>query len=485
MCSSYPATDPTADYILSDLLTVTEDLVEFSINVLDIVRLQIHFNDRNRRVNLGLQLKEHEQTDRLKYGFVHTQKQSCSVSTTLKYDLALHLRRILQTCKRTKANLLLLRVSRFKSGNNTLLLVASTDVRVEELSKKIKLLIRLVKQNGGEFKGKFKKKTKKKHESEMLIEEESDKQQQEEGGKQYDTSSQKAINSKENVTLAESTQNYKEQEKKKPKPSLMTKDDLNDYVELTLSFKMVVSKYREFIKQIRYASTHSISRESSIANSIILVPIASNAITELNNIINRLMHITYTLEAESNYSRQPLPDQQQQDQIELYRGRRNNNNRTVDSYTQSQMMIGEHNLKNLYEPERLSKHDQINRLTKSRAENHHVNEQNIRRSKASLNNQREGNPASISRRGSWYRNQSALRQQQLQPSLESVLLTSTIAPSFSLDHSSVPNRFTTLDEKQSVITSNFKLTQNMIANIFGNFFNSTNLNDSLQLNDKL
>jgi hypothetical protein len=55
---------------------------------------------------------------------------------------------------------MLLRVSRTRSTNTTLLLVASTNVRVDQLNKKVQLLIRLVKENGGEFQTKKKKKKK-------------------------------------------------------------------------------------------------------------------------------------------------------------------------------------------------------------------------------------------------------------------------------------------------------------------------------------
>ena len=101
--------DPTADFVLSgavrsertltilslfvDLLGATEDLVDFSTNVLDTIRLQSHFNDRNRRVNLGTQLKD---------AAVETSDKRCAVVATLKYDLSLYLNRILQACKRTK-----------------------------------------------------------------------------------------------------------------------------------------------------------------------------------------------------------------------------------------------------------------------------------------------------------------------------------------------------------------------------------------------
>ena len=121
---------------------------------MDTIRLQSHFNDRNRRVNLAAQLQE------VADGLVDTPNRSCTVTTTLKYDLSLYVDRILQACKRTKANLLLLRVSRTRAANSTLLLVASTHVRVEQLNQKVQLLNRLVKENGGEFPNKKKKKKK-------------------------------------------------------------------------------------------------------------------------------------------------------------------------------------------------------------------------------------------------------------------------------------------------------------------------------------
>ena len=63
-----------------------------------------------------------------------------------------------------------LRVSRTRSTNSTLLLVASTRVRVEQLQKKVQLLNRLVKENGGEFQTK-KQKKKKKDSSKTTLEE--------------------------------------------------------------------------------------------------------------------------------------------------------------------------------------------------------------------------------------------------------------------------------------------------------------------------
>lgn len=83
-----------------DLLTVTEDLIDFSINVFDTIRLQSHFNDRNRRISLGTQLNDasNAQTN-------DKSTKPCTVPTTLKYDLALYLDRILQACKRTKVKI--------------------------------------------------------------------------------------------------------------------------------------------------------------------------------------------------------------------------------------------------------------------------------------------------------------------------------------------------------------------------------------------
>lgn len=60
----------------------------------------------------------------------------------------------------SQTNLMLLRVSRSRSTNATLLIVASTNVRVDQLNKKVQLLNRLVKENGGEFQTKKKKKKK-------------------------------------------------------------------------------------------------------------------------------------------------------------------------------------------------------------------------------------------------------------------------------------------------------------------------------------
>ncbi len=68
-----------------------------------------------------------------------------------------------------QSNLLSLRVSRSRATNKTLLLVASTRVRVEELNNKVQLLTRLVKENGGEFQ--TKKKKKKKDSSKTKLEE--------------------------------------------------------------------------------------------------------------------------------------------------------------------------------------------------------------------------------------------------------------------------------------------------------------------------
>jgi len=68
-----------------------------------------------------------------------------------------------------KTNLISLRISRTRSNNTTLLLVASTIVRVEQLNKKVQLLTRIVKENGGEFE--IKKKKKKKDSSKIKFEE--------------------------------------------------------------------------------------------------------------------------------------------------------------------------------------------------------------------------------------------------------------------------------------------------------------------------
>lgn len=90
---------------------------------------------------------------------------------------------------------MLLRVSRARSANTTLLLVASTNVRVEQLNKKVQLLTRLVKENGGEFP--TKKKKKKKDSSKIKL------------------------------------------QGKKSSLNFMSKEDLTDYVEIALSFRTV------------------------------------------------------------------------------------------------------------------------------------------------------------------------------------------------------------------------------------------------------
>ena len=59
--------------------------------------------------------------------------------------------------------------------------------------------------------------------------------------------------------------------------------------------------------------------QASIANSIILIPIAANAISELNNILNRLIRIAFTIEAESNHLRQLPHLSTENDSQELYR----------------------------------------------------------------------------------------------------------------------------------------------------------------------
>jgi len=177
-----------------DLLAATEDLLDFSINVFDTIRLQTHFNDRNRRISLSSQLKDIFDAQKPDYGFVDLPNKPCQVTSTLKYDLSLYLDRILQACKRTKANLTLLRVSRVRSPNSTLLVVASTNVRLEQLNKKVQLLVRLIKDNGGEFLSK--KKTKKTDESTT---------------------------------------------KTKQSLKFLSKEDLNDYVEIALSFRSVSS----------------------------------------------------------------------------------------------------------------------------------------------------------------------------------------------------------------------------------------------------
>ena len=56
-----------------------------------------------------------------------------------------------------------------------------------------------------------------------------------------------------------------------------------------------------------------------MANAIVLIPIAANAIDELNNILNRLMRIAFTVEAESNHLRQAPLNSLPSESKELYR----------------------------------------------------------------------------------------------------------------------------------------------------------------------
>ncbi|CAF5150603.1 unnamed protein product, partial [Rotaria magnacalcarata] len=166
------------------------------------------------------------------------------------------------------SNLMLLRVSRLRSANTTLLLVASTNVRVEQLNRKVQLLTRLVKENGGEFYTKKKKK--------------------------------KNIPSKTRIDQNTETKPENKKPSKEKQPlNLMSKEDLNDYVEISLSFRMIITKFNEFMQRIRDASKSMLSSngQATIANSFVLIPIAANAIGELNNILNRLVRIAYTVES--------------------------------------------------------------------------------------------------------------------------------------------------------------------------------------------
>ncbi|CAF1119079.1 unnamed protein product [Rotaria magnacalcarata] len=370
--------DPTADFVLSDLLSVTEDLIDFSINVLDTIRLQSHFNDRNRRISLAMQLQD---VLKAQNAAIANSTKPCVVPTTLKYDLALYLDRILQACRRTKSNLMLLRVSRLRSANTTLLLVASTNVRVEQLNRKVQLLTRLVKENGGEFYTKKKKK--------------------------------KNIPSKTRIDQNTETKPENKKPSKEKQPlNLMSKEDLNDYVEISLSFRMIITKFNEFMQRIRDASKSMLSSngQATIANSFVLIPIAANAIGELNNILNRLVRIAYTVESESNYLRQSPPVSTTLDSKELYR---------QDTKTNE---TGSSRTKNLRPAEAASQKEEIQ----------HTIGSNLKRSNISLMKQDEAR--------SNIRNQSAM--------------------------SSTSHLGTTTSN-----SSSFKLTPNMIANIFDDFFN--------------
>ena len=83
----------------------------------------------------------------------------------------------------------------------------------------------------------------------------------------------------------------------------------------------IVKKYREFIQHVRSvtASTSLSNGQNSMAKSIVLVPIAANAISELNDILNRLIRMTFDIEAESDYARQVLAMPTPIESKELYR----------------------------------------------------------------------------------------------------------------------------------------------------------------------
>lgn len=94
-------------------------------------------------------------------------------------------------------------------------------------------------------------------------------------------------------------------------------------VHANLPSAQIIAKYHDFIEHVREATKSALlsNGQASIANSIVLLPIAANAISELNNILNRLIRIAYTTEAESNHLRQ-LPDTSaNNDGTELYRQR--------------------------------------------------------------------------------------------------------------------------------------------------------------------
>ncbi|CAF4917091.1 unnamed protein product, partial [Rotaria socialis] len=61
----------------------------------------------------------------------------------------------------------------------------------------------------------------------------------------------------------------------------MSKEDLNDYVEISLSFRMIITKFNEFMQHIRDASKSMLSSngQATIANSLVLIPIAANALS--------------------------------------------------------------------------------------------------------------------------------------------------------------------------------------------------------------
>lgn len=132
------------------------------------------------------------------------------------------------------------------------------------------------------------------------------------------------------------SQTKEQKTEKKATMNLLPKDDLTDYVEIALSFRMVsfcsleernrtflqlITKYRDFIRNVRDSTRASLSSngQASAANAIILIPIAANAIDELNNILNRLIRIAFAVEAESNHLRQAPSNSIPNENKELYR----------------------------------------------------------------------------------------------------------------------------------------------------------------------
>jgi len=144
---------------------------------------------------------------------------------------------------------MLLRVSRTRSTNTTLLLVASTNVRVEQLNKKVQLLIRLVKENGGEFQTKKKKKKK-------------------------DLSKIKLDDNVSYLTI-------KQQSQKKQPLTLMSKEDLSDYVEIALSFRMVC----------KYPSKISINKTFSLRLLLNIVNLFNIFVMQRNQMDKHLLQI--------------------------------------------------------------------------------------------------------------------------------------------------------------------------------------------------
>ncbi|CAF3395549.1 unnamed protein product [Rotaria sp. Silwood1] len=235
-------------------------------------------------------------------------------------------------------------------------------------------------------------------------------------------------------TVEQKIDNKQESKKKRPL-NLMSKEDLSDYVEIALSFRMIITKYHEFMQHIRDATKSILlsNGQASVAISLVLIPIAANAINELNNILNRLIRIAFTIESESNYLRQSPTVSIPIDSKELYRQDTKDSNK--EDITANE--IGSHSQMLLAERAGSS------RITNSRGLEGLISQKDDIQHPYSTGSNLKRNTMSLLKQNeirSNIRNQSAM--------------------------SSTSNIVTTTSN-----FSSFKLTPNMIANIFEDFFN--------------